>query len=160
MTASESYRDGVLAAWHGEQRGKAIFDLLAEGTADADFRRKWEVLADLEEATGARLAPLVGDAEPVAAETLGLDATAIGAFARLSRAEALARLMAIVEPAIERFRELLSVAPAADRETMQLLVDHEVAIKEFAERELAGASDTALDPVLAVIARAREPVRS
>ena len=49
---------------------------------------------------------------------------------------------------------LLDIAPEVDRETVQLLVDHEVALKEFAEQELAGEA-TSLDPVRAVIARAR-----
>ena len=47
------------------------------------------------------------------------------------------------------------MAPNEDREAVQILVDHEVALKRFAERELAGDPQTSLDPVRAVIERAR-----
>ena len=63
--------------------------------------------------------------------------------------------MALLDPAIERFERLLAIAPEEDREVVQILVDHELALKRFAERELAGDPETSLDPVRAVIERAR-----
>ena len=154
QTQEQEYRDGILAAWQGEQWGKAFFDLLAEAADDAEHRAKWQVLADLEQATGDRLAPLVAeDAQSPAEERPSLDAAA-AAYAQLRHADAMRQMMTILDPAIERFRRLLDIAPEVDRETVQLLVDHEVALKEFAEQELAGET-TSLDPVRAVIARAR-----
>ena len=64
-------------------------------------------------------------------------------------------MMTLVEPAIERFRELLDMAPKEHREAVQILFDHEVAIRDFAKRELAGDTETSLDPVREVTARAR-----
>ena len=153
---TKEYRDGILAAWQGELWGEAFFDRLAEAADDADRCAKWQVLAELEQATGARLAPLVSDdAKARDGERPTPDAAAL-AYARLPHADAMRQMMTILDPAIERFRRLLAIAPAADRETVQLLVDHEVALKAFAERELAGESATSLEPVRTIIGRARE----
>ena len=155
-TASDTYRAGIREAWQGELWGKAFFERLAAATDDAGHRAKWQVLAELEEATGSRLAPLVADAEePPTADAYRPLESAVAAYAALPWGVAMARMMTILDPAIERFRELLARAPAEERDTVRILVDHEVALKLFAERELAGEADTSLDPVRAVIERAR-----
>ena len=157
-TASNQYRDGILLAWQGEQWGKAFFEQLAEATEDADHHAKWKVLAELEEATGNRLAPLIADdADPASAARTRRVEPAVAAYSQLPWLEALAQMMTILDPAIERFRKLLAMAPDEDRETVQILFDHEIALKRFAERELAGDQQTSLDPVRAVIERARAP---
>ena len=154
--ASDAYRDGILQAWQGELWGKAFFERLAAATDDAGQRVKLQVLAELEEVTGNRLAPLVADPEePPSADAYRPLQSAVAAYAALPWGVAMERMMTILDPAIERFRELLALAPAEERDTVQILVDHEVALKRFAERELAGDVDTSLDPVLAVIERAR-----
>ena len=152
-STSKEYRDGILSAWQGEQWGREFFELLAAATDDADRRSKWEVLAELERATGDTLAPLVAD-DASAEKRADMDAAA-AAYAALPHAEALQQMMTLVEPAIERFRELLDMAPEEHREAVQILFDHEVAIEQFAKRELAGDTETSLDPVRDVIARAR-----
>ena len=154
MSTSKEYRDGILSAWQGEQWGREFFELLAGATEDADRRAKWEVLGELERATGDTLAPLVADDADASAEKRpDLDAAA-AAYGALPYADALQQMMTLVEPAIERFRGLLEMAPEEDREAVQILFDHEVAIQQFAKRELAGDTATSLDPVRAVIARA------
>lgn len=154
----KEYREGIRLAWQGEQWGQAFFERLAKSTEDAGHRAKWRVLAELEEATGARLAPLVDDRTAVSLdeEIRPLDA-AVAAYSRLPWPEAMQQMMIVLDPAIERFSELLVMAPEEDRETVQILFDHEVALKQFAERELAGDSQCSLDPICAVIERARSP---
>ena len=155
-TPSNEYRDGIVSAWQGEQWGKEFFDRLAEATEDADRRGRWEVLAQLEAATGDRLAPLVADdAKAASREARPKIDEAADAYAQLPYAEALHQMMTLVEPAIERFRVLLDMAPDEDRDAVQILFDHEIAIQRFAERELAGDTETSLDPVRDVIQRAR-----
>ena len=154
-SASKEYRDGILSAWRGEQWGREFFELLAAATDNADRRAKWQVLAELERATGDVLAPLVADDADASAEERPNLGAAAAAYGALPYAEALQRMMTLVEPAIERFRELLHMAPEEHREAMQILLDHEVAIEQFAKRELAGETVTSLDPVRDVIARAR-----
>ena len=154
-STSKAYRDGILSAWQGEQWGRQFFELLAAATDDADHRAKWEVLAELERATGDTLAPLV-DADADASQDKRADLHAAAtAYAAMPHADALQQMMTLVEPAIERFRELLDMAPEEHREVVQILFDHEVAIQQFANRELAGDTATSLDPVREVIARAR-----
>lgn len=155
-SASKEYRDGILSAWRGEQWGRKFFELLAAATDDADRRAKWEVLAELEQATGDTLLPLVAGADDDAPteKRADLDAAA-GAYGALPYADALQQMMTIVQPAIERFQGLLDMAPEEHREAVQILFDHEVAIQEFAKRELAADTETSLDPVRDVIARAR-----
>ena len=153
---SNEYRDGILLAWQGEQWGKAFFERIAQATEDAGQRAKWEVLAELEEATGNRLLPLLDpDAERPSAESYRALDNTVDTYAKLSWTEALEQMVPVLDPAIERFERLLELAPNEDRETVQILVDHEVALKRFAERELAGDPRTSLDPVRAVIERAR-----
>ena len=155
-STSSEYRDGILLAWQGEQWGKAFFERIAQATEDAGQRTKWEVLAELEEATGNRLLPLLDpDAERPSAEGYRALDAAVDTYAKLSWTEALEQMVPVLDPAIERFEKLLEMAPNEDRETVQILVDHEVALKRFAERELAGDPRTSLDPVRAVIERAR-----
>ena len=155
MTTDSEYRDGILQAWQGEHWGKAFFDQLVERSDDAGQRAKWQVLGQLEEATGNALTPLVGDsAEPDPEGYRQVD-TFVDAYAKLSWTEALGQMMTLLDPAIERFERLLALAPDEDRDTVQILVDHELALKRFAERELAGDPETSLDPVRAVIERAR-----
>lgn len=157
MGASGAYRDGILQAWQGEVWGQAFFKRLAVATDDADQRMKWSVLAELEEATGNRLAPLVGGSgKPPSADAYRPLESAVAAYAALPWGVAMERMTTILDPAIERFRELLAQAPAEERDTVQILFDHEVALKRFAERELAGETDTSLDPIRAVIERAQE----
>ena len=155
-TEMDIYRNGIQQAWRGEQWGRAFFERLAEATDDPEHRAKWKVLAELEEETGNRLLPLLGDdAEPPAAENFRPVDAAVAAYSGLAWPEALEQMMTILDPAIERFRELLALAPEEDRETVQLLFDHEVALKRFAQRELAGNPQVSLEPVRAVIQRAR-----
>ena len=152
----DDYRSGILLAWQGEQWGRAFFEGLAQATDAPAHRAKWNVLAELEEATGNRLARLLGDdADPASVEDLRPVTAAVTTYSRLDWQDALERMMTILDPAIERFRELLAMAPDEDRETVQILFDHEVALKRFAECELAGDSKTSLAPVRAVIDRAR-----
>ena len=153
---ADAYREGIVQAWQGELWGQAFFEQLAAATDDADHRAKWQVLAELEEAVGNRLAPLVDDESdpPLASAYRSLD-SAVEVYEALPWLVAMERMMIILDAAIERFRELLDQAPLEERDTVQILFDHEVALKQFAERELAGDGAKSLGPVRAVIERAR-----
>lgn len=154
---TDAYREGIVQAWQGELWGKAFFERLAEETDDADQRGKWQVLAELEDVTGKLIAPLTTETSgpPEASVGSSLE-SAVAAYEALPWRVAMERMMVIVNPAIDRFRDLLSQAPAEERDTVQILVDHEVALKQFAERELVGDGATSLDPVHAVIKRAEQ----
>ena len=152
-TDSVDYEGGIHAAWLGEKLGKAFFEQLAEATDDAALRAKWEVLAQLEDAVGNCLEPLVQADETSAASNSKLGSNAAASFAELPYAVALQQIKEVVDPAIDRYKRLLEQAPDSDREVVQILVDHEVAIQVFVEREMAGDSATSLDATRAVIGR-------
>lgn len=154
-TDSNEYRDGILLAWQGEHWGKVFLEQVAERTEDAGHRAKWQVLAQLEEATGNALTPLVDDSAKPDPEGYRQVDTFVAEYAKLSWVEAMEQMMTLIDPAIERLERLLALAPDEDREAVQILVDHELALKRFAERELAGDPETSLEPVRAVIERAR-----
>ena len=156
---ADDYQEGILAAWQGEVWGEAFFASLAKAADDGQLRGKWETLAELEAATRDCLAALVA-AQAARPDGLAQAETAAAAYAQLAHKDAMRQMMTILDPAIERFRGLLDAAPEADREVVQVLVDHEVALKEFAERELADEAETSLAPVRAVIARARAQTRT
>lgn len=152
---ADAYREGIFQAWQGELWGKAFFDRLAAATDDADRRAKWQVLAELEDATGNKLAPLVaGASDPHLTDTYRSLDSAVELYESLPWHVAMEQMMSILDPAIERFRELLTQAPVEERAAVQILVDHEIALKQFAERELAGDGATSLDPVRVMIKRA------
>lgn len=155
-TESSAYQDGIVSAWQGEQWGREFFERLAEATEDPGHRAKWQVLAELESATGDCLAPLVAEGARRAVRERPPLEEGVAAFAQLSFTDALQQMVTLVDPAIEKFQALLALAPAADRATVQILLDHEIALKQFAEREQAGDSEASLEPVRAVIARARD----
>ncbi|MCY4130854.1 MAG: hypothetical protein OXG15_16650 [Gammaproteobacteria bacterium] len=153
---TDAYREGIVQAYQGELWGKAFFERLAAATDDAEQRGKWEVLAALEEATRNRIEPLIADApDPPVANVYRSLESAVEFYEALPWHVAMERMMDILDPAIERFRELLGQAPAEERDAVQILVDHEVALKQFAARELAGDGNTSLEPVRAVIKRAQ-----
>ncbi len=154
-TDTSEYRDGILQAWQGEHWGKAFLEQIAERTDDAGHRAKWQVLAQLEEATGNALTPLVDDSAEQDPEGYRQVDTFVAEYAKLSWGEAMEQMMTLLDPAIERFERLLAIAPEEDLEVVQILLDHELALKRFAERELAGDPETSLDSVRAVIERAR-----
>lgn len=153
---ADAYRSGIVQAWHGELWGKVFFKRLAAETDDADQQAKWQVLAELEEVTGRRIEPLIADTpDPDSAIAYRSVDSTVAEYVALPWHVAMERMMTILDPAIERFQELLAQAPEKDRDAVQILVDHEVALKQFAERELAGEDATSLDSVRAVIKRAR-----
>ena len=114
--ASNAYRDGITQAWQGELWGKAFFVRLAAATDGADRRAKWHVLADLEEAIGNRLAPLVADASDPPSRTPIVPLTPRRHPTRRCPGPRRWRgMMTILDRRSERFQELLAEAPVAER---------------------------------------------
>lgn len=150
-----SYQDGVYQAWLGELQGEMFFEHMAQASAD-EQREKWQTLAELERVTGRRMAVLltaqaVDLTKPEPPQQL-LDALA--AYTKMPFAEAVSAMRPILLAAIEKFEALLVQAPAADREEMQFLLDHERALLSFVELEEAEEAEqkaASLDAVRALI---------
>ena len=159
--AADSYEEGIFQAWIGELQGEMFFDAMAQSTVGVDReqrgrrgrREKWETLAELERVTGRRMAKLLEakDIELAAPAPSGQLLDALAAYTKMPYAEAVSAMRPILLPAIDRFEALLTQAPAADRQAMQFLVDHERAILSFVELEEAGETDASLDAARALI---------
>ena len=162
--AVDSYEEGIFQAWVGELQGEMFFDAMAQSTVGVDReqrgrrgrrggREKWETLAELERVTGRRMAKLLEakDIELAAPAPSGQLLDALAAYTKMPYAEAVSAMRPILLPAIDRFEALLTQAPAADRQAVQFLVDHERAILSFVELEEAGETDASLDAARALI---------
>lgn len=150
----EGYEQGVHTAWVGEIQGELFFNALAEAEV-GNQREKWETLALLERVTGYRMAAVLrARGMPLALpEASGRLLAAAREYAKRPFAEAVSAMRPILLDAVGKFEALLAQAPAAEREAMQFLVDHERAILRFVDLEAAGQGDASLDAALALIAQ-------
>jgi hypothetical protein len=155
---TELYRREIQAAYVGEIWGAAFFEALSQQTSLAPIRDRLLMLARLETMTRDRLRPL--------AERLGLDTTvnpkdvaagqALAAqWAGIDRREFAGKLNEMVSGYVVRYDSLVEEATPADMEVLTFLAAHERALLVFSERELAGETETALAPVLALLVGTR-----
>jgi hypothetical protein len=86
----------------------------------------------------------VADGEALAAQWAGID-----------RREFARRLNQMVSDYVVRYDSLAEEATTADKEVLTFLAAHERALLVFSERELAGETETALAPVLALLVGTR-----
>ncbi len=138
-------------AYQGEVLGEALFDRIADQIDDEDHKAKMRVLAKLERRTKESVAP--------ALERAGLstepDRESLQTAEALSSAAATPwnDLLATFEPITSQFcamyRRIGELDPS-ERETSELLVAHELALRNFARAEIAGETATSLDPINAL----------
>jgi len=155
---TELYRREIQAAYVGEIWGAAFFEALSQQTSLAPIRDRLLMLARLETMTRDRLRPL--------AERLGLDTTVnpkdvadgearAARWAGIDRREFARKLNEMVSGYVVRYDSLVEEATPPDMEVLTFLAAHERALLVFSERELAGETETALAPVLALLAGTR-----
>ena len=73
------------------------------------------------------------------------ESEAFQSYLTLSHADVIAYMRMRVASALDRFEELLAIAPKQDLADVQFLVDHEYALITFVEREAAGEPDSLSD---------------
>lgn len=143
------YRNELLEAYTGEIIGAAAFGAMADSEALSEKQRGWlRKLATLEQVTRSRMEPLmtkygltVDHADAIAAQTR---AAASGAD---DWEGVLASIRDGVLPYIPRFEALLAAAKGDDVEPMQRLLNHELALHEFATAALAGEAERGMAAV-------------
>jgi DNA-directed RNA polymerase sigma subunit (sigma70/sigma32) len=145
-----SFADYLVARFQGEVFGESLFGGLARRTSDEAAREKWRALEQLERRTKERIRP--------ALQRLGLPADEDPARSRQGEALA-ARLSAIpwtelirsMRPEFEKFvrafEEAEWLAPAEEKALARHITEHERALLEFAELELAGGGSDPLAPI-------------
>ena len=150
--ADDDFRGLLLWAYRGEIRGEALFHGLAEQFPDA--ADKLLVLAELERRMAAVLSRPLTDHEIEAGDTsdeVSRGRELAAASATLGWQQFLAQFSPVTERALIRYRALRDLSPSADP-AFDLVIDHEVALQDFARAEIAGTDDS-LASVRGVIER-------
>jgi len=151
-----SAEDGIEKLWEqayqGEVLGEALFGAIADRLEDADHAHKMRVLATLELRTKEAVAPALeraGISTEPDAEMLSLAEALAPDSATTAWEKIMDSLVAVTGQFIPLYERIGELSPA-ERETAELLVAHEVAIRDFALAELAGDTATSLSPVHAL----------
>jgi hypothetical protein len=148
--------DGIEKLWEqayqGEVLGETFFSGVADRLDNAEQVRKMRVLAELERRTKEAVAPAVTragvsaepDAEMVSlAEALATDS------ANRSWGDLMVSIGTVTDQFIPLYQRIGELDPS-ELEAADLLVAHEVALRDFTRAELAGDVGTSLDPVHAL----------
>ena len=146
FTAEDDLASLWVKAYQGEVSGEALFGRMAVLTEHPDHRRKWEVLRLLEARTREACVPAMErNGLSTAADPDGVKAAE--GQAEMGAALSWEDLLAFFEPITTEFLAVyrrIGEISDADRIESEILVAHEVALREFARRELAGRSDDSL----------------
>jgi hypothetical protein len=148
--------DGVDTLWmtsyQGEILGEILFGRLADCLVDADQARKMRVLSTLERKTKEALVPSLERAgiltEPDPATVSSAEGLA-DALATTPWADVVGSIEAITNQYLALYRRIGELDPT-EIEASELLVAHELALREFGRREVAGETATSLDAVTAL----------
>ena len=154
-----SAEDGIEKLWvkayQGEVLGEQLFDRVAaqlEEDGEAEHATKMRVLATMERRTKDAIAPALeraGISTQPDPEMLATAEILAGATATTPWNE----LMASFEPITSRYSAMyvrIGELDPAEQAAADLLVAHELALRNFARAELAGHSDTSLDDINAL----------
>ena len=133
-------------AYQGEVSGETLFATVAALTEDPNHRHKMEVLTELEARTKTACVPAMdrnGLSSHPDAQTV-TDARSLGEVAAtLSWPDFLGAFESITTQFLALYEHIGQVSPA-DKAESELLVAHELALREFAPREIAGRTDDSL----------------
>jgi hypothetical protein len=148
--------DGLAELWvrayQGEVLGELLFGGIAEHLDDPDQAAKMRVLASLERRTKEATAPALERAGITTDPDPEMEATATallpGALA-MGWSELMGTIGPITAQYIPLYQRIGELSPA-ERDTADLLVAHEAALRDFALAELAGAGSTSLEQIHAL----------
>ncbi len=138
-------------AYQGEVLGEALFGGMADIIEDEEHAAKMRVLAKLERRTKESMAP--------ALERAGLSTEPAAESLRMAEEQTIGGtlpwkdLLALFEPITTKFcamYERIGELDPSEKETSELLVAHELALRNFARSEIAGDTETSLDQINAL----------
>jgi hypothetical protein len=138
-------------AYQGEVLGEALFDRMADQMDDEEHKTKMRVLARLERRTKESVAPaleragLSTEPDPESLST----AEALSSAATTPWKDLLATFEPITSQFCAMYRRIGELDPS-ESETSELLVAHELALRNFARAEIAGDTATSLDQINAL----------
>ena len=139
------YLDALLQAYEAEVAGEAYFKTLTDVFSEPDHYEKLMLLAAVEQRTWKTLRPLIKRhrLEPLDNEALatrGQDWVKERAFRRWN--DLLANMMTRYPGFIDKFKALAATGPVEDKGALEILVEHEVALLDFAAHEAAGDANS------------------
>jgi hypothetical protein len=138
-------------AYQGEVLGEALFGRMADQIDDEDHKAKMRVLAELERRTKESMVPaleragLSTEPDPESLRT----AEVLSGAAGTPWHDLLATFEPITAQFCAMYRRIGDLAPS-ESETSELLVAHELALRNFARAEIAGDTATSLDQINAL----------
>lgn len=154
------YKTTLRLFYEEEVAGVAYFARLAD-FFDGRARQALLLLAKMEVVVAATVAPLLVRHELVAADADGLRASgrkAADARRGVAWQAFVAEITTDYPAFLDEFAQIERLAPAADRNLIDIFMPHEVATIEFANREANGDPDS-LAPLEAFLDRYDEPLR-
>ncbi|HEX4435109.1 MAG TPA: hypothetical protein VH012_09760 [Acidimicrobiales bacterium] len=151
-----SPEDGLEELWtkayQGEVLGELLFGGIADQLDDPDQAAKMRMLATLEHWTKEATAPALERAgittEPDP-EVVATAAALLPGALTLTWADLMATIGPITAQYIPLYQRIGELSPA-ERETADLLVAHEAALRDFARAEMEGEPSRSLDPIAAL----------
>jgi hypothetical protein len=152
FTAEEGLGELWAKAYQGEVLGELLFGGIAEQLADPEQAAKMRVVATLErltkEATGPALVRAGVSTDPDPEMEVMASVLIPGALA-MTWSDLMGTIGPITEQYIPLYQRIGELSPA-ERETADLLVAHEAALRDFAAAEIAGDRASSLEPILAL----------
>jgi hypothetical protein len=136
-------------SFQGEVFGETVFAAMAEQMDDPERRRKMEALTALERCTKELLGrSMTRLGLSTAVDQAMVDAVANGA--PLGYEVMLASLLPITAEYLGYYARLRELVGPEDFEVIDLLIAHEMALELFTRREMAGETQTSLQPIFAL----------
>jgi hypothetical protein len=152
FTAEDTLSELWTKAYQGEVLGELLFGGIAEQIGDPDQAAKMRAVATLERRTKEATAPALERAgvptEPDP-EMEVLAAALIPGALGMPWGDLMGTIGPITQQYIPLYQRIGELSPA-ERETADLLVAHEEALREFARAEVAGDRAGSLEPINAL----------
>jgi len=152
FTSEDGLAELWIRAYQGEVLGELLFGGIAEQLADPDQAARMRVVATLERRTKEATAPALERAGVPTDPDPEMEATATallpGALA-MTWIDLMRTIGPITEQYIPLYQRIGELSPT-ERETSDLLVAHEEALRAFARAEIAGDQESSLEPIRAL----------
>jgi hypothetical protein len=139
----------LLKAYRGEVTGEILFGTVAAGLEDPERKRKFEALTKLEARTREACLPALrrhGVPTEPDRETVEGSKVLAEAVAAMSWEDLLSSFAPITSQFLLLYHRIGEISEE-DRDISQLLVDHEHALRLFADRELRGETESSLEAI-------------
>ena len=147
----EQFKLGLQELYQGEVTGEVVFCRLLERFRSPSQQYKLTSLLQLETEAKARLRPAVVACglDPIELEgsrEKGIEVA--DSFEGMQWLAAMEHLATVLEPYVNRYREIAEIAPSEYKDLADSMAAHEQAAQDFARLEAAGKTGESLDAIV------------